>query len=143
MTATHALTVRQPWTNLIVLGNKDVENRTWRPPDRIIGRPLAIHASKQYRADEHHRALLTARHLNDNGETDGWVRGWRANRDAPRGALIGTVIVTGAHQCDATCSPWAQKATRVWHWELAGADMLPQPLVMPGRLGIWPIPTGP
>jgi hypothetical protein len=39
-----ALSVRQPWASLIVLGIKDVENRTWRTNYRG---PLAIHASQR------------------------------------------------------------------------------------------------
>jgi ASCH domain len=38
------LSVRQPWASLIVLGFKDVENRTWRTDYRG---PLLIHASKK------------------------------------------------------------------------------------------------
>ena len=36
------LTVRQPWASLIVLGHKDIENRTWST--RYRG-PLLIHAA--------------------------------------------------------------------------------------------------
>jgi len=39
-----ALTVKQPWANLIVKGIKDVENRTWQTKYR--GR-LYIHAAKK------------------------------------------------------------------------------------------------
>ncbi len=31
-----ALTVRQPWADLIVAGVKDVENRTWPPPSTLL-----------------------------------------------------------------------------------------------------------
>lgn len=45
-----ALSVKQPWADLIVSGVKDVENRT-----RFTNRrgPLLIHASKQWSKDEY------------------------------------------------------------------------------------------
>lgn len=42
------LTVKQPWASLIVMGIKDVENRTWTTPYR--GRIL-IHAGKELRSE--------------------------------------------------------------------------------------------
>jgi hypothetical protein len=41
-----ALSVRQPYASLIVAGIKKVENRSWRPPEAIIGDVIAIHAGK-------------------------------------------------------------------------------------------------
>lgn len=43
-----ALTVRQPWAHAIVHLGKEVENRTWRPPETIIGEYVAIHAAKRF-----------------------------------------------------------------------------------------------
>lgn len=37
-----AISIRQPWAALIILGPKDIENRTWRTKHRG---PLLIHAS--------------------------------------------------------------------------------------------------
>lgn len=35
-----ALTIYQPWADLIVAGHKDIENRTWRPSRRqLVRRP--------------------------------------------------------------------------------------------------------
>lgn len=39
-----ALTVWQPWASLIAIGAKPYEFRGWRPPESLIGKPLAIHA---------------------------------------------------------------------------------------------------
>lgn len=39
-----ALTVRQPWANLIISGTKDVENRTWKTNYRGS---IYIHAAQQ------------------------------------------------------------------------------------------------
>ncbi|ARO22896.1 ASC/PUA-like domain-containing protein [Rhizobium sp. TAL182] len=40
-----ALTVFQPWTSLIAIGAKPYEFRGWRPPERLVGQRLAIHAA--------------------------------------------------------------------------------------------------
>ena len=41
-----ALSIRQPYAWLLVNGIKDVENRSWNPPDPIIGKRIYIHAGK-------------------------------------------------------------------------------------------------
>ena len=41
------LTVKQPWAELICLGIKDVENRSWRCPKKFIGERVLIHAAKK------------------------------------------------------------------------------------------------
>lgn len=42
-----ALSIRQPWAALITLGLKDVENRSWRCPDKYIGRQVLLHAGQR------------------------------------------------------------------------------------------------
>jgi hypothetical protein len=42
----HALSVRQPWADLIAMGVKGVENREWNPPPCSTGHLIAIHAGK-------------------------------------------------------------------------------------------------
>ena len=41
-----AITLHQPWANLVAHHGKDIENRTWPPPAKLIGRRIAIHAAK-------------------------------------------------------------------------------------------------
>ncbi|MDP4271495.1 MAG: ASCH domain-containing protein [Bacteroidota bacterium] len=40
-----ALSVKQPWAWLICYGIKDIENRTWKPPEKMKGKRVLIHAS--------------------------------------------------------------------------------------------------
>lgn len=40
-----AISVWQPWAWLEVHGHKPIETRTWRPPAKLIGKRIAIHAS--------------------------------------------------------------------------------------------------
>ena len=39
------LSVKQPWSFLICSGIKDIENRTWKCPQKYIGEMVLIHAS--------------------------------------------------------------------------------------------------
>lgn len=39
-----ALTLHQPWATCIAHHGKRVENRTWAPPQSIVGQRIAIHA---------------------------------------------------------------------------------------------------
>lgn len=41
-----ALTLWQPWAQLVALEAKRVETRHWRPPAAIVGQRIAIHAAR-------------------------------------------------------------------------------------------------
>ena len=113
-----ALTVRQPWAALIVAGVKDVENRSWRAPERIIGARVYIHASDR-RADDVADVPVVA------GVDQ-------------RGVIVGSVVVVGC-VADAA-SDWARPDC--WHWLLADAAVL-DPITCRGHHGIWELPYGP
>ena len=179
-----ALTVKQPWADLIVSGVKDVENRTWEPPstlpqwyqcsgcdDRTRPRhhlpptghlhkhpmvggewhamhadgpfpfTIAIHAgqSVDYPAMQEHLEMMVATDV--------------ASR-LDRGAIVGTVDVTGCHSfasClighpDSTfglCSEWARDPVGdeldkpSFHWMLANARRLDTPIAAVGRQRLW------
>lgn len=102
------LTVRQPWASLITAGIKNIENRSWYTSHRG---PLAIHAGK-------------GTDVSDWNETLG---------DAPAAAIIGIVdVIDCVRDSD---SEWAIDGE--WHWVLANARPLPQPIPATGKLGLW------
>lgn len=83
-----AISIKQPWASLIAHGIKDIENRTWKCPQKYIGQRVLIHASK--------------------GKGDGWVlneeQGLKLQMhpsnlrstfydDLPFGAIIGSVVI--------------------------------------------------
>lgn len=41
------ISIKQPWASLIVQGVKDIENRTWKCPEKYIGQIILIHASSK------------------------------------------------------------------------------------------------
>lgn len=40
-----AISIKQPWASLIAHGIKDIENRTWKCPQKYLGQRILIHAS--------------------------------------------------------------------------------------------------
>jgi hypothetical protein len=90
-----ALSIRQPWSWLIVSGRKDVENRDWRTSFRG---PVLIHAGKVMDKDCH--GFLIGGHHPVTGET------WCGKHGAPYqlGGIVGMAeIVDCVERSD---SPW-------------------------------------
>lgn len=108
-----AITIHQPWAELIVRGEKDVENRSWRTHHRG---PLLIHAGA--RADQQSFA--------EHG-----VPG-----DAERSAIIGVVDVVECTQ--ERTSPWHEEGS--WGWYLARPRRFRKPIPMKGRRGLFDVP---
>ena len=81
-----AISLWQPWASLIMLGAKRVETRSWRPPEALIGARVMIHAAK---------------HLDPVAfmEPFASVLGHHPS-SAPRGALLGSVLLEGAWRID-------------------------------------------
>jgi len=104
------LTIRQPWTSLILSGQKDVENRSWKTSYRG---PILIHA-----------AAATDRDA---------IKAGIGNPDSPTGVILGVVtlvdIVTDSD------SPWAEEGQ--FHWILADPKPFAEPIPARGALGLW------
>jgi hypothetical protein len=104
-----ALSVKQPWAQLIVHGIKDVENRTWRTEYRG---PLLICASAS--PDRHAFKELAGR---DNlTERDRDVIAYLQEFPGPNGVAVGHVHLVDVTDDDAV-SRWASSGNR--HWVLA------------------------
>lgn len=113
-----ALTIRQPWADAIVHGEKRIENRTWTTAHTG---PILIHAGSAY--DPVARLIITD---------------WTALNSWPdaRGAVIGVAQLNGHHHAaDACCAPWGEPTSV--HWELSDVRPLPKPVPAKGRLGLW------
>jgi len=123
-----ALTVRQPYAELILTGRKPIETRTWSTTHRG---PLAIHAAGQVDRDACRR-LGYAPDLQAGGR-----------HYLPRGALVGHVDLVDVLPLeradeDAACCPWSPGR---FAWILASPRRLEAPLPMPGKLGLWRLPS--
>jgi len=121
-----ALSVRQPWAELILQGRKSIELRTWGTNYRGL---LAVHAGQEVNPEACAVFALRPSTL-------------------ARGAVLGTVRVVEMVPLDQEA--WA--ALREQHlalgpyrsglvgWRLADPQRLPQPVVLPGRMGLFDVP---
>lgn len=126
-----AISLWQPWASLIFTGDKKHETRSFRPPERLIGRRIAIHAAKRF-------VQPVALGLELLCEQEfGSLQRWR---ELPRGALLGTVLLTDAYPTesiepgvvDRICGDWT--AGR-FAWKLEQFERLPNPIPWKGRQG--------
>lgn len=111
-----ALTLVQPWADLVAHGGKTTENRTW--PTRYRG-PLLIHAGT--RIDPAAASRTAGLRLPDT-----------------RGAVIAAARLTDCHRDRGCCRPWGEPGA--WHWTLTGITALPAPVPCRGNRRLWTPP---
>ena len=116
-----ALSIRQPWAELIVAGLKDIENRTWRTDYRG---PVLIHAGMKIEPiDADLREWVKRISGFDLPQAD----------DLPRGGIVGQAEIVDLVQ--SSSSPWFSGP---YGFVLANARRLPfRP--RPGQLGIFEV----
>ena len=118
MTDLRALTVRQPWADLIMAGVKDVENRSWPVPSTLPHHYACDHCGTRVLVDDVRCTACQSDQLRPDGpfpfrlgihaavtpttHSDAWWE-WDQHVGQPGtepdhyGALLGTVEVTGCH----------------------------------------------
>jgi hypothetical protein len=133
---TGALTIFQPWASAIIDGHKDVENRGWPFPYPAPA-AIAVHAGREAATPAQLLELWPGSRTHPQPDRD-------TVRALPRGAYLGTVVVTGSHPADdcATpsgrrCSRWAYRFSGGHHWTLTDPRPLPLPLPAAGRLRVF------
>lgn len=125
-----ALSIKQPWAAWIMVGAKDIENRTWRTLE--TGK-LVIHASRTIdpvKALELPLPMRTAlfKTLDTIAAEDWWVA-------AERGSLIGVVDFVGCVR--SYPSPWFEGP---WGWVLSNPVLFREPIDWKGRQGLSQVP---
>lgn len=124
-----ALTIRQPWSQLIVAGAKNIENRDWLTYFR--GR-IAIHSSAQMTRAELEDACDFMKTFIPRFST----RIFSAEAQGyPKGAVLGTVDLIGC--VTASDSPWF---CGKYGFVLRNAVKFAQPIPCKGALGLWELP---
>ena len=124
--AIKCLSIQQPWAGLIVAGDKDVENRTWKTNYRG---PLLIHASKKYDKDG-----------------DAWLR--HKGVEIPEWCMAKGYIVGLAELTDCRLSRFDARHVFLSKWHEAGQfgfylkNRTQANAVVPwkGRLGLFNVP---
>ena len=119
MPTMRVLTVRQPWASLIVLGHKDIENRTWST--RYRG-PLLIHAASAPSVNASEARALAA------------SLGIELPACLPLGRVVGVVNLDGC--VSRSESAWFEGPVG---WQLSNARALGLDRRISGRLGLWSV----
>jgi len=122
----------QPWASLMAWGIKTIETRHWPLPQNIKG-PIAIHAAKKLVKvkDPYFEDALLERNLSYN--------------DLPRGFILcyfDTVecILINYRQDGVPDYPeraFGDYTPGRYMWKMKGLNVLPWPLMIQGRQGIW------
>ena len=119
-----ALAIKQPWATGILLGNKQVENRTWSTNYRG---QLLIHVCMQ--PDESWMGLSALRYQltypNDAGLID------------VRGVLMGVVEMVDCVPSDECMSHWNNNSG--WCWKLSNPKIFTEPIPYRGRQGLFEV----
>ena len=109
-----AISIKQPWASLIAHGIKDIENRTWKCPQRY---------------DNFYDSILTNVQLLALPENKQWD-----DFDFCVGAIIGSVVIADCVQNHP--SVWAEKGC--WNWVLKDAVLFNKPIMnVKGKLSFW------
>ena len=86
-----ALTINQPWASLIACGAKTIETRSWCPPATVIGKRIAIHASKMVFTQGLKGSLRED--WSEFFEAVENVLGYEWQTALPRGAVVATAVL--------------------------------------------------
>jgi hypothetical protein len=122
-----ALSIKQPWLDAIVRGEKAVENRSWLAPRWAVGKQIALHASKGYDED----AVFPSAAMRKSWDIE--------PHQVVRGAVLAVATIASCHEwCAPLCSPWG--VMDQCHWVLSDVRELGDPLPCRGALGLWNLP---
>lgn len=149
-----AITVHQPWAQLIAHGHKTIENRDWVPPSSLMHAWIAIHAGKTYDLEGWKGAAQMAR---DAGVVEPFIEkanvwfdkashmspaaGNKAVKAAlttcvPYGSIVALARITNVidehHLTDQT-RPWF---IGPFAWVLESVVHI-NPIACPGKQGFW------
>jgi hypothetical protein len=131
----YALSIKQPWAWLICKGYKDIENRNWKLPQKMIGERIYVHVGKmpddQYSWTEAQRILkgspnytAEARSFLDQAMYYPYLLSY--------GAIIGEVTITGC--VEKSESPWF---IGKYGFVLANPVLYDKPIPCRGQLGFF------
>jgi len=134
-----ALTLHAPWAWAVMHGGKDIENRSWAPPNHMLGQRIAIHAGMASLAEEREDLVRICSNVPD---------------EFMRGAILGTVQVVGYVDEQDVGLMWNgerieklrshEPAESVWFggpvgWLLRDPKPLERPIPQRGALGLWQV----
>jgi len=126
-----AISVRQPWAALIVLGLKDIENRTWEPPACYLGQTINIHAGVQPDRDALEYPRQPIKEAAERLAAYCGVRemyfkhiAYHSPEAFYMGGIVGRAVINSA-TLNGSISPWASPQPDTWHWHIVVATTSP------------------
>lgn len=144
------LSVRQPWAYLICSGIKDIENRTWKLPEKYKGETILIHASAKPNI-----SILESSTIFSNEEWD-FLKGFDMMTPFFQHKLATSCIIGSVRFVDCVInhpSIWAEKSqpadfdeygypdayyNKIYNWIVADAVLFDKPILeVKGKLGFW------
>ena len=131
-----AISIKQPWAYLIVHGIKDIENRTWKCPQKYIGQRVLVHASAKpiangsciyhWLTEDQYKYIAFNTHPDKQLDT--------CFLEHYNSAIIGSVQIVDCVQNHP--SIWAEKG--VYNWVLANPILFENPIEnVKGKLSFW------
>lgn len=142
-----ALSLWRPWTAIVLVGPKFIENRPWKPPRDLIGKRIAIHASKQFHEEGWLRASALLRQQGFNPHDDEF---WRVA--SAKMAIVGTAVIDGYISHDPVADSYVASARAIvkhisdpWFsgpvgWVLSDRRALERPVPCKGAQKLWKLP---
>lgn len=118
-----AISLWQPWASFIAIGVKRYETRHWRPPSRLFGQRIAIHAAK--------RRL-------DKDDVEWWHLVSKSDELPPLGAYVCTAILRAC--LDARSVPWDEfgdYGEGRFAWSLTEIEPITPAIPAVGHQGFW------
>ena len=146
----HAITIKQPWAYAICHLGKRIENRTWKPSEKLIGQRVAIHAGSTTDYDAF--AWMGERGLTRDVTHDALPACQALGAVVATALLVGyaeetksgrPVVMGGAHRI---AEAFTHEQIRLW-WMgpighvLADLRVLATPIPCKGQLGYWRLPA--
>lgn len=103
-----ALTVHGVWAWCIMHAGKNVENRSWAPPLKMVGKRVAIHAGQN---------------AGDAASQERIRQQYGGPKQYPKGAILGTVVLKGFIDDDNVVGVSAKEARQISTSDWAGGDI--------------------
>ena len=144
------LSLKEPWVTCIFRHGKRTENRRWLPPSWLIGKRIAIHASKKPEPRDVYTYAAKLAGVKLQGDVLGLESGYC-------GHVVATAVLAGYVQVDEQlrvnvihAPSWYVPAEDVWlvrepgnsGWILEDVQALDAPIPAKGRLGFWDFDLG-
>lgn len=127
-----ALTLKQPWAYLVCSGVKNIENRTWKCPEKYIGKRVLIHAGyAKQKSIQNTLSIEQFKEYNKTARED--------KRQFFKGCVLGSVRIIDCFINHP--SIWAEKTgggKTVYNWILEDAILFDKPILdVKGKLSFW------